>query len=187
MTLRDAASAPDVDVTTEIRDRTRTVSDDVIQLVGFRLGDEEYGVPITDVQEIIRLRTVTVTRVPNAPEFVEGVINLRGRMVPVLDLRGRFGLEAHERGRESRVVVVRVQGRTFGVVVDAVTEVVRVAADQFEELPELALGAGAEYVNSVARVDGRMVITVDLARVLSAQQAAALGDVAEGKEGGDPS
>ncbi len=135
------------------------------QLVTFKLGSEEYGVGIMRVQEIIRFQEVT--RVPQMPAFIEGVINLRGRVIPVIDLRKRFDLGAAEIGAQTRIVVVNVEGRVLGVVVDAVSEVLRVSEDQVEPPPTVVSGIGHDYLEGVGKVQGRLIILLNLDRILS--------------------
>jgi purine-binding chemotaxis protein CheW len=130
------------------------------QLVVFTLAAEEYGVPITLVQEIIRY---TEPRpIPGSPHGVEGVINLRGRIIPVVDLRARFS-SMGERPAESKIVIVELPDRTVGVIVDEVKEVLSVAADQCEAPPE---GAGdADYLDAVAKLDGRLLVILNMSRL----------------------
>jgi purine-binding chemotaxis protein CheW len=150
-----------------------TVSD-LLQLVSFVIEGEEFGIDILKVQEIIR--PVPITRVPNAPAFVEGVINLRGRIVPVIDARRRFGLPAREMDEDSRIVVVELPGRTVGFVMDAVREVIRVERSVIEPPPELAIGIDADYLSGVAKLDDRLLILLDVERVLADEEQAALPD-----------
>lgn len=146
------------------------------QLVSFRLADEEYGVEITKVQEIIRMQEIT--RVPQMPGFLEGVINLRGNVIPVIDLRKRFGMPAKDRDGETRIVVVNVEGRTIGVVVDSVAEVLRISSDQIEPPPSVVAGIGREYLLGVGKLaENRLLILLDLEKVLSGREKAALTDV----------
>jgi len=140
----------------------QSARDETIQLVTFLLADEEYAFRIVDVQEIIRMRNLRITAIPNAPRFVEGVINLRGRMIPVVDLRSRFGMTADERGRTNRVVVLNVSDRTVGAVVDAVVEVIRVTEASIECLPDLVASIDGGFIQGIARVDERMVIALDI-------------------------
>ncbi|MFN8121303.1 MAG: chemotaxis protein CheW [Thermoleophilia bacterium] len=130
------------------------------QLVVFSLGPEEYGVPITLVQEIIRY---TEPRpIPGSPHGVEGVINLRGRIIPVVELRARFA-SVGERPADSKIVIVELEDRTVGVIVDEVKEVISVAAEQCEAPPE---GAGdADYLDGVAKLDGRLLVILDMAKL----------------------
>jgi purine-binding chemotaxis protein CheW len=130
------------------------------QLVVFTLGAEEYGVPITLVQEIIRY---TAPRpIPGSPPHVEGVINLRGRIIPVVDLRSRFGAFG-ERPEEAKIVIVELSEATVGIIVDEVKEVLTVSGDQTEPPPE---GAGdAEYLEAVAKLEGRLLVILDMTKL----------------------
>lgn len=137
----------------------------VLQLVSFNLGDEEYGVDILKVQEINRM--VHVTRVPRAPEFVEGVINLRGKVIPIVDLRKRFGLQAKAHDKNTRIIVVDIEGRTVGLIVDGVSEVLRLGMDTIEPPPSMVAGVDAEYIWGVGKLEDRLLILLDLAKVLA--------------------
>jgi len=139
---------------------------DVLQLVGFHLGDEEFGVGIAGVQEIVRMREIT--QVPRAPEFVEGVVNLRGKIIPVLDLRKRFRLAAREATKDTRIVVATVAGRTVGIIVDAVSEVLRVDASAIDPTPEMvASRVDTAFLTGIAKLEGRLLVLLDLDRILS--------------------
>jgi purine-binding chemotaxis protein CheW len=145
------------------------------QLVVFQLGAEFYGVEIARVHEIIRLQTVT--RVPRAPSFVEGVINLRGKVIPVVDLRRRFGLPTAEHTRASRIVVVELGDQVVGVVVDGVSEVLRVSGATVEPPSPVVAGVDSEYIHGIAKLDDRLVILLDLDRVLAQSDRRALEGV----------
>jgi len=148
---------------------------EVLQLVTFRLGKEEFSMDILKVQEIIR--HMDLTRVPRTPDFVDGVINLRGRVIPVLDLRKRFGLPADERTNETRIIVVDVDNRTVGLKVDAVSEVLRLPADTVEPPPSLVTGIESDYIKGVGKLDGRLIILLDVAKILTRTEKDALGNV----------
>lgn len=150
-------------------------SKEVLQLVTFRLGNEEFSLDILRVQEIIR--HMDLTRVPRTPEFVEGVINLRGRVIPVLDLRKRFGLPADEKTNETRIIVVDVDNRTVGLKVDAVSEVLRLPADTVEPPPAIVTGAESDYIKGVGKLDGRLLILLDVEKILTRTERDALGNV----------
>lgn len=135
------------------------------QVVSFRLGEEEYGVDIMAVQEIILVGNVT--QVPEVPEHVLGVINLRGNVIPILSLRRRFGMAEQVHGDETRIVVMNLHGRTVGAVVDAVSEVLRLSVDDISPTPPTLLGAGKDYVLGLARRKDRLLILLDMARLLS--------------------
>src|SRR4030088_1659713 len=138
---------------------------DELQLVVFQLGAELYGVEIARVHEIIRLQAVT--RVPHAPAFVEGVINLRGKVIPVVDLRRRFGLPLAEHTRASRIVVVEIGDQVVGIVVDGVSEVLRINPALIEPPSPVVAGIDSEYLRGIARLPDRLVILLDLDRVFA--------------------
>jgi len=144
---------------------TETLQQDEQQLVVFDLSSEAYGVDIGAVREIIRLQDIT--KVPRTPEFVEGVINLRGKVIPVVDLRKRFGLPAEEESKENRIVVVDIGAQDIGVVVDAVTEVLRIATESVEPPASVITTADSEYLLGIAKLDSRLIILLDLERVLT--------------------
>ena len=147
----------------QVQDDPSVYSDEVFQVVSFDIGTEEYAVDILEVQEIIRM--VEITPVPKAPYYVEGVINLRGKVIPIVDLRLRFGLSAAERTKETRIVVVDVSRIILGLVVDSVSEVIRIPSSLIEPPPNGKQG-GAEFHKGVGRVDGRLLILLDLNRLL---------------------
>jgi len=151
-------------------------SKELLQLVTFRLGNEEFSLDILRVQEIIR--HMQLTRVPRTPEFVDGVINLRGRVIPVLDLRKRFGLPSDEHTSETRIIVVDVDNRTVGLKVDAVSEVLRLPADTVEPPPAIVTGAESDYIKGVGKLDGRLLILLDVEKILTRTERDALGLVA---------
>jgi purine-binding chemotaxis protein CheW len=142
------------------------------QVVVLELAGEAYGVEIGRVQEIIRMQPVT--RVPNGPPCFEGVTNLRGRVIPVLDLRKRFGLEPTPPTRRSRIVVAELGQHTVGLVVDAVSEVLRVPASAVEPPSALVTTADSAYLRGVAKLDERLVLLLDLARILTPTERAGL-------------
>ena len=142
---------------------------DLLQLVTFKIGEEEFGVDILRVQEIIRI--MEITRVPKAPHFVEGVINLRGRVIPIIDLRKRFGLTAREHDKDTRIIVIEINKMIVGFVVDAVHEVLRIPADTVEPPPPAVMGSvDSEYIKGVGKLDDRLLILLDLDRLLSQEE-----------------
>ncbi len=148
--------------------------EDILQLVTFHVGEEEFGVDILDVREINRM--MEITRVPHAPEFVEGVINLRGQVIPVVDLRKRFGLAAAERDKSARIVVVELGDKVVGFLVDSVSEVLRVPRSMVEPPPPIVGGIDSEYIRGVVKLDDRLLILLDLHRLLSRGEAQELED-----------
>ena len=134
------------------------------QVVVFDLGGESYGVEIGHVQEIIRPPAITV--VPRAPEYVEGVINLRGRVIPVISLRTRFGLSCADSSRTARIVVLDIGGHTVGAAVDAVSEVLRIPASAVELPGATFAGEATTHLRGIAKLEDRLIILLDLTRIL---------------------
>jgi purine-binding chemotaxis protein CheW len=139
--------------------------EDLLQLVSFRIGQEEFGIDILKVQEINRM--TDVTRVPNAPQGVEGVINLRGKVMPVINLRTRLGMSPKERDKNTRIVVVEVEGTVVGFVVDAVNKVLRIPKGITEPPPSIASGSESEFITGVGKLDDRLLLLLDLNRLVS--------------------
>ena len=142
-----------------------------LQLVIFALAKEEYGLPITKVQEINRM--VPIAKLPQTPSFVEGIINLRGRVLPVIDLRKRFQLAVSEHTDATRIIIVDVEGQTVGVIVDAVNEVVRLSSSQVEPAPPSFM-LDSKYIHGVGKLDNRLLILLNIDKVLTEQEAIAL-------------
>jgi len=145
------------------------------QLVVFDLGHEYYGVEISAVNTIIRMQEIT--RIPRTPEFVEGVINLRGSIIPVIDLRKRFGLIVGDTTKASRIVVVEAAGQMIGMIVDAVAETLRLSADAIEPPSPVVTTVDSAYVRGVGKQDSRLVILIDLEKVMTAKEFESLGKV----------
>ncbi len=151
-------------------------SSDLLQLVSFMIGSEEFGVNILYVQEINRM--LQITKVPNAPYFVDGVVNLRGRVIPVIDLRTKLGIERKEHDKNTRIVVVEVDGKTAGFIVDAVKEVLRIPEGITEPPPEIVSGMNSEFIMAVAKLEDRLITLIDLEKVLSNSEKKKLKEVA---------
>ncbi|MCW2276693.1 chemotaxis protein CheW [Heliophilum fasciatum] len=137
----------------------------VIQLVVFGLGSEEYGVPITQVQEINRL--TAPTKIPQAPSFVEGIINLRGKIIPVIDLKKRFQLPWADYSDSTRIIVINIAEHTVGIIVDAVTEVLRLPLQSVEHPPSMIGGISAEYLYGVGKIGERLLLLLEIDKILS--------------------
>ena len=135
-----------------------------LQLVGFRIGKETFGVPIHLIHEIVRLPEITA--VPDAPEYVEGVINLRGKIISVIDLRKRFGEKRVERNRKNRILVAEIDRKMVGLIVDAASEVLRLPQNEVEAPPEVLAEGEVKYVTGVGKLNGRLVILIDLAKIM---------------------
>jgi purine-binding chemotaxis protein CheW len=138
-----------------------------IQLVVFDLASEHYGVDISDVREIIRMQNIT--KVPGATSYVEGIINLRGKVLPVLDLRKRLGLKVAEQTEESRIVVIDITYGEVGVIVDAVTEVLRVPNSSIEPPSAMVTQGNSDYLRGIAKLSDRLIILLDLNKLLSSK------------------
>ncbi|MHB1558249.1 MAG: chemotaxis protein CheW [Isosphaeraceae bacterium] len=143
----------------------------VIQLVGFRLDNEDYAIAITRIQEIILMKPIT--RLPQVPDFIEGLINLRGSVIPIVNLRKRFGLPAREVDDETRIIVVNVHDKTMGCVVDAVTQVMRINRDQIQPPPLSVMAVAHQYLSGLARLDDRLLIILDIDRLFDEPSLAA--------------
>jgi purine-binding chemotaxis protein CheW len=141
---------------------------ELMQLVTFSIGEEEFGVDILSVQEIIR--TMEITKVPRAPDFVEGVINLRGKVIPIIDLRKRFGLMSRDHDKHTRIIVIEINNMIVGFVVDSVSEVLRIPADTVEPPPPVVAGLESEYISGVGKLEDRLLILLDLNRLLSGEE-----------------
>ncbi len=135
-----------------------------LQIAAFRLGKEEFGIDILYIREIIRMPVIT--RVPNAPEYVLGIFNMRGKVVPVVDITRKLGVSRNEESEETKVVVVQVHNVLVGFVVDAVSEVQRVAKSIIVPPPALMEGVNTKYVEGLARMDDRLIILLDLPKLL---------------------
>lgn len=149
-------------------------SDEQLQLVTFVVGSEEFAIPILSVQEINRM--MQITRVPQSPAFVEGVINLRGKIIPVVDLRRRFGHAQQDHTGDNRIIVVEVAGRVIGFSVDRVNEVLRISSGIVEPPPAMVCGMGSDYVQGVGKLDDRLLILLDLDRLFGSSEMLAATD-----------
>jgi purine-binding chemotaxis protein CheW len=138
--------------------------DKELQVVGFRIGRETFGLPIAMVREIVRVPEIT--SVPNAPDYIEGVINLRGRIIPIVDLRKRFGQKSFEPNKKNRIVVVELGARTFGLIVNSASEVLRIPPSEIEEPHNVFQEGELDYVTGVGKLNGRLVILLDVNRIL---------------------
>ncbi|PTN37323.1 chemotaxis protein CheW [Desulfonatronum sp. SC1] len=143
----------------------REKDSNLLQLVTFNIGNEEFGVEILKVQEIIRM--LGITRVPKAPDFVEGVINLRGKVIPIIDLRKRFGMPGQEHDKHTRIIVIEINAVIIGFVVDSVSEVLRIPVNTVEPPPPIISGIESEYIRGVGKLADRLLILLDLDNLLS--------------------
>ncbi len=139
------------------------------QLVVFTIGDEEFGVDISQVREIVRV--LQITYLPKAPEFIEGVVNLRGQVVAVIDLAKRLGISAKQKGENTRIIIVEFGESTVGMIVDSVSEVLRLSSENVEAVPALVITEIPEpYIWGVGKLKDRLLILLDLKRVLTPEE-----------------
>ena len=145
------------------------VTEELLQLVSFKIGDAEFGVDILSVQEINKMMELTL--VPNTPDFIEGVVNLRGRIIPVINLRSRLGLPVKEYDLETRIIVVEMTDKTLGFIVDEVKEVLRIPKSITEPPPQIVSGIDSDYITAIGKLEDRLLILLDLNRILSKEEA----------------
>ena len=138
------------------------------QVVGFKVGQETYGIPIAALHEIVRVPEITA--VPDAPKHVEGVINLRGKIIAVVDLRKRFGKSSSALDRHSRILVVEHRGRLAGMIVDSASEVLKILASEIETAPAMMQEGGLDCVTGLGKYKGRLIILLDVDKVLSIRE-----------------
>lgn len=153
-----------VDEIQNIKLQSNEVGEELIQIVSFRIANEEFGIDIIRVQEIIRM--VDITRVPNTPDYVIGVINLRGKVIPIIDMRRRLNLVEAPYTKETRIVVIEEEGKVVGFIVDSVSEVLRISNSITEPPPPMVSGISSDFISSIAKLDGRLLILLDLEKVL---------------------
>lgn len=171
-----AAPSPDGRTASATDARGAATSDtELLQLVSFVVGNEEFAVPILAVQEINRM--MQITAVPQSPPFVEGVINLRGKIIPVIDLRKRFGMPPAEDTSEARIIVVEVSQRVIGFTVDRVNEVLRIAADIVDPAPQMVVGVDREFIQGVGKLEDRLLILLSLEKLFHDQEMVAIDAV----------
>lgn len=140
------------------------VADERLQLVSFTVGGEEFGVDIRHVQEINR--TLEITQIPETAEHIVGIVNLRGRVIPIIDLRVLFGMAQKDRDKHSRIVVMELDGKAAGFMVDGVREVLRIPRDVTEEPPAVVGSSCGEYITAIGKLDDRLLILLDVEKIL---------------------
>ena len=148
-----------------------------LQVVGFRIGNETFGVRIGSVREIVRVPEITA--VPSAPEMIEGVINLRGKIIPVMDLRKRFGQSDIQPDKKNRILVVELENKLVGLIVNAASEVLRIAPSEIEPPGNLFAEGESGYVTGVGKLKGRLIILLDIAKLLHRPEFKRLEEAAE--------
>ncbi|MDK2877497.1 MAG: purine-binding chemotaxis protein CheW [Thermoanaerobacteraceae bacterium] len=151
------------------------MAEKIRQFVEFKLGEEEYGVDILQVKTIERM--MPVTRVPKAPSFVEGVINLRGEIVPVIDLKKRFDLPPGQITDNTRIIIVTLEDITVGMIVDSATEVIQLPQEAIEPAPTITNGIDSNFLDGVGKLDGKLLILLNLSKVLKPQEITQLSEM----------
>jgi purine-binding chemotaxis protein CheW len=149
-----------------------------LHLVTFSIGAELFGVPISAVQEIVRVPAIT--QIPHSPDFIEGIINLRGRVITVVDMRRRLGHKpaaGNEREKKSRILVVEADRKLIGVIVDEVHEVLKLAGDRIEPAPPMAANLTNQYINGVGKLEDNLLILIDIKKLLSNDELAVLDEM----------
>lgn len=146
------------------QNQTFQTTDGEYQVVAFKLGQEEYAVDVLNVQEIERL--LRITRVPRTQDYIEGVINLRGNIVPVMNLHKRFSLESHGADEEKRIIVFQFDYVQVGIIVDEVSEVLRLNVNDIEETTDVYSNLKMEHIKGIAKIDDRLLILLDLLKIL---------------------
>jgi purine-binding chemotaxis protein CheW len=159
-----------------VRKDDRETSHELIQLVSFHLDHEEYGVEVLKVREIIRM--VNITHMPNTPPYVEGIINLRGKVIPIISMRKRFGLMDVETNSQTRVIIMDIGGELLGFTVDAVSEVIRISSSEIQPSPSVASGGvGQEYIAGVINHGERLLVLLNLDLMFSQEEQELFGSI----------
>ena len=154
---------------------TRDIDGELNQLISFAVGEEQYGMDILRVKEVIR--TPQLTHLPKSPAFVRGIINLRGDVIPIVDLRDKFGLENKAHTSSTRIIVVDVDTKLIGLAVDSVSQVFRIPSDQIDPPPPIIGGLSTEYIRGVGKLDDRLVILLNIDNILSGSELNELGKI----------
>jgi len=147
------------------------------QLVVFDLGNEHFGVEIVSVDSIIKMQEIT--RMPQTPDFVEGITNLRGEVLPVIDLRKRLNVTPKEADSETRIIVINLDNNKISMIVDSVTEVLTINEEAIEPTPAIVSTISAQFITGIAKVEDRLIILLDLVKVLSPEEKEVLKDITQ--------
>lgn len=167
--MAEAIKIKEADMEAAVKLTSEESSSELIQLVSFNLDEEEYGVDVLKVREIIRMPSIT--RVPNTPHYVEGVINLRGKVIPIISMRKKFGLMEAEHDKRTRIMVMDVDGELMGFIVDAVSEVIRISANEIQPPPAVVTtGIDQECLSGVINQAERLLVLLDLEKMFSQEE-----------------
>jgi purine-binding chemotaxis protein CheW len=157
--------------------RSKKIKTNVSELVSFTIGEEEYGIEILRVQEIVRLPEII--KLPNSYQFIKGIINLRGNITPILDLREQFGLEERKYEVTSRAIVVKIKEKFIGLATDSVSHVIRINQEDIEPAPPVIKGIAGRYVKGVGKYQNRFIILLDIDQLLTSQELKILRNISE--------
>ena len=155
---------------------TSSMNDGVLEALAFKLGNEEYGIKILKVQEIRGYESVT--RIASAPEHVKGVVNLRGTIVPIVDMRIKFNLGTPTYNQFTVVIILNIQDRVVGMVVDSVSDVISLTPEQIKPAPDMGGALNTDYLIGLGTVDERMIILVDIDRLMSSEEMGVIDSIA---------
>lgn len=146
-----------------------------LQAVVFMLNKAYYGVPILQVQEIVKM--TEITEIPNTPDFVQGIVNLRGKIIPIIDMRKRFGLPDEKVNENWKILILKSDDVLFGVMVDQISEVEKVPATLIEKPPKIVAGVNGKFINAIAKMENRLLILLDIGKILSDEEKEILQDI----------
>ena len=135
-----------------------------INLVTFKLGNNEYAIDIMQAKEIIKMEKITL--IPNAPDYVEGVINLRGNIIPIVDLKKRFNLEENDGEKNTGIIIVKIDDVDMGIIIDAISKVVSIATSNIQPPPPMLSGIGQKYIKGVAKLEDKLLVVLDLEKLI---------------------
>lgn len=135
-----------------------------INLVTFKLGNNEYAIDIMQAREIIKMEKITL--IPNAPDYVEGVINLRGNIIPIVDLKKRFNLEENDGEKNTGIIIVKIDDVDMGIIIDAISKVVSIATSNIQPPPPMLSGIGQKYIKGVAKLEDKLLVVLDLEKLI---------------------
>ena len=152
----------------DIKNQNNSADNELLQLVSFKLGNEEFGIEIAKVQEINRI--TSLTQLPNSPSYIEGIVNLRGKLVPIVNLRKKFGMTQKDASDKSRIIVVNVADKTLGFIVDEVTEVLRIPIKITEAPPEVLNGSKTDFITAVGKLNNKLIILLDVEKITSTNE-----------------
>ncbi|MEI0604739.1 chemotaxis protein CheW [Brachyspira alvinipulli] len=147
---------------------SRAELEDSTNLVTFRLGSGEYAIDIMQAKEIIKMEKITL--IPNAPDFVEGVINLRGNIIPIIDLKKRFNLEEIEGDKNTGIIIVKIEDVDMGIIIDSISKVVSISNSDIQPPPPMLSGIGQKYIKGVGKLEDKLLVVLDLEKLFTTDE-----------------